>query len=179
MKYYVCEGKPDGEFNASSKPRKDVETILDKLGFEKFYIPTIYGVQKNKLLKIKQFIDYKKNNKIWSETISKLQEGDTLLIQYPLINTMLGFDEIMDKLKEAKVNTIILVHDLDSIRFLNMPRIIKEDREVIKRATYIIAHGNRMKNKIIELCGDETKNIVELKIFDYIVGNVQRKEKKK
>ena len=89
MKYYVCEGTPEGKYNASTKAREDVEYILSKLGFEKFYIPTKYGVQKNKLLKFKQFIDYKKNFKIWTNTISKLQKGDILLIQYPLINTMI------------------------------------------------------------------------------------------
>ena len=24
MKYYICEGKPDGEYNANSKARKEI-----------------------------------------------------------------------------------------------------------------------------------------------------------
>ena len=38
MNYYVCEGTPNGEYNASSKARKDVEIILDRLGYEKYFI---------------------------------------------------------------------------------------------------------------------------------------------
>ena len=180
MKYYVCEGTPEGKYNASTKAREDVEYILSKLGFEKFYIPTKYGVQKNKLLKFKQFIDYKKNFKIWTNTISKLQKGDILLIQYPLINTMLGFEKVMEKLQDLGVITILLIHDLDSLRFTNMPRIVKEDREVVKRASYIISHNNRMKNKIVEMCNIDVSKITDLKIFDYVMkGKVIEKERQK
>ncbi len=180
MKYYVCEGTPDGEYNASTKAREDAEYILKKMGFKEFIIPTVYGVQKNKLLKFKQYIDYKKNYKIWIETISKLNKDDILLIQYPLINAMLGFEKVMDELNRLNVKTILLIHDLDSLRFDNMPRIIKEDREVLKRATYLIVHNTKMKNKITEICEIPAANMFELKIFDYIIdGKVITKQKKK
>lgn len=180
MKYYVCEGTPDGAYNASSKARNDVEYILKKLDFKEFYIPTVYGVQKNKLLKFKQFIDYKKNYNIWIKSISKLKKDDILLIQYPIINSMLGFEKVMDMLKEKDIKTIILIHDLDSLRFINMPRIVKEDKEVISRAKYIIAHNNKMEEKIIDLCDFDAKGILKIKIFDYIAQDVvQLKSRKK
>ncbi len=171
MNYYVCEGTPQGEYNASTKAREDVEYILDKLDFKKFYIPTKYGVQQKKIMKFKQFIDYRKNNKIWEKTIENLNKEDMLVIQYPLINSMLGFEKIMDKLQKLEIKTVLLIHDLDSLRMGQMPRVVKEDREVLKRATYIIAHNNRMKNKIVEICNVETSKIFELKIFDYILEN--------
>ena len=136
MKYYICEGKPDGEYNANSKARKDVEYILNELNFTKFFIPTKYGVQTNKFLKFKQVIHYYINFKIWKKEIEKLKKGDIVLIQYPLINTTFYMDKILKILKEKKIIVIILIHDLDSLRFTNMPRVVYENKTgFCKRAT--------------------------------------------
>ena len=180
MKYFVCEGTPEGVYNASTKARKDAEYILKNLNFKEFYIETKYGVQQNKLLKFKQLIDYRKNCEIWMKAITNLKKDDILLIQYPLINTMLGFEKVMEKLKEKGVITIILIHDLDSLRFIGMPRVVKEDRNVINKATYIIAHNKKMKEKLIEMCKIDKDRIIELEIFDYILDNeIIPKERKK
>ena len=61
MKYYICEGKPKGKYNASTKARQDVEVILESLKYKSFFIDTINGIQKNKLLKPLQLITYIKN----------------------------------------------------------------------------------------------------------------------
>ncbi len=180
MKYFVCEGTPEGVYNASTKARKDAEYILKNLNFKEFYIETKYGVQQNKLLKFKQLIDYRKNCEIWMKTITNLKKDDILLIQYPLINTMLGFEKVMEKLKEKGVITIILIHDLDSLRFIGMPRVVKEDRNVINKANYIIAHNKKMKEKLIEMCKIDKDRTIELEIFDYILDNeIIPKERKK
>lgn len=157
-----------GAYNATSKARKDAEYILKNLGFKEFYIQTKYGVQTNKLLKVKQFIDYRKNCEIWMKTISKLQKNDILLIQYPLINAMLGFVKVMKELQKREIKTVLLIHDLDSLRFSGMPRIVKEDKEVLENSTYIIAHNKKMKDKILDMCNIDENRVIELEIFDYI-----------
>lgn len=167
MKYYICEGKPDGEYNATSKARKDVENILSEIKIKKYYIPTKYGVQKNKILKIIQLYTYYKNYKIWSKEISKLKEEDIIIIQYPLVNTILNFDKIIDKCNRKRITTIAVIHDLDSLRSKNMRRINKEDNEVLKRCSYIIAHNYRMQDELVNKGCDKEK-IVNLEIFDYL-----------
>lgn len=180
MKYYVCEGTPNGEYNATSKARKDAEHILKKIGFKEFYIQTKYGVQTNKLLKIKQLIDYRKNCKIWMKTISKLQKNDILLIQYPLTNTIWNFEKVMENLRKQEVTTVLLIHDLDSLRFSGMPRIVKEDRDVLSKATYLIAHNKKMKEKILDMCNVDKDKVIELEIFDYISNDdILPKQRKK
>ncbi len=180
MKYYVCEGTPNGAYNATSKARKDTEYILKKLGFKEFYIQTKYGVQTNKLLKIKQLLDYRKNCKIWMKTISKLQKNDILLIQYPLTNTMLGFVKVMKELERKEIKTVLLIHDLDSLRFTGMPRIVKEDKEVLENSTYIIAHNKKMKEKILNMCNIDKDKIIELEVFDYISEDeINERQRKK
>ena len=54
MNYYICEGQSleNSKYNAGSKARNDVEKILDKENYSKFFIPTKYGVQEKKILKI-------------------------------------------------------------------------------------------------------------------------------
>ena len=40
MEYYIIEGTPEGKYNASSKARNDVETILKSQKIKPFYIET-------------------------------------------------------------------------------------------------------------------------------------------
>ena len=75
MKYFIIEGSPDGAFNATNKAREDVEVILKREGIEPFHINTVSGIQKNKLMKWKQFLDYKKNYRTWDKALSEFKEG--------------------------------------------------------------------------------------------------------
>ena len=38
--YYICEGEKEGKYNASSKARNDAEKILEKNGYEKYFVNT-------------------------------------------------------------------------------------------------------------------------------------------
>lgn len=167
MKYYVCEGKPDGEYNAATKARKDAEMIFNQCGLNSLYIPTKYGVQKNKLLKFLQLFSYYKNYKIWNKKISELHENDVLVIQYPLVNAILNLKKVIEKCNKKKIITVILIHDLDSLRSKNKPRIELEDREVLKRCSYVIAHNEMMKKALVDR-GCDTDKIISLEIFDYL-----------
>lgn len=170
MKYIICEGTPDGEYNAQSKARNDAEKIIIKNGYEKYCIPTRYGVQTNKLLKFKQLIDYKNNFNIWKKYINKLNSGDIIVIQYPLLNSMTNFEKIIELCTLKKISTVMLIHDLDSLRFTNIPRKAKEDKYVLNNASYIIAHNDKMKQELIKM-GNDDKKIIELGIFDYLFEN--------
>lgn len=175
MKYLICEGIPDGKYNAQSKARNDAEKIIANKGFERYYIPTKYGVQTIKILKWKQWISYKKNYKIWKKYINRLQKNDVILIQYPLINTISNFHKMINYCNQKGIITICLIHDMDSLRFTNMPRKIKEDRLVLNNMKYIIAHNLKMKLELIRM-GNSAEKIIELGIFDYLLNN-ELKEK--
>lgn len=166
-KYFICENVVKNNLNALSKARKDCEKILLSQGFKKVQVTTSDGVQVNKLLKFKQLWVYFKNFIIWKDAINCLNEGDLLVIQYPLLNTILSLNTIFDKLKNKNVITILLVHDLDSIRFDNVSRIRREDKSILKKSSYIISHNEFMTQKIVKMGNDENK-IVDLKIFDYL-----------
>lgn len=174
MNYYVCEGTPNGEYNASSKARKDVETTLDRLTYNKYFINTKNGVRKNKLLKPLQFVTYLFNKSIWNKGLNNLKCGDTVIIQYPILNTTLGIEKVIKK-HAKRIKIIALIHDMDSLRYLPevqgkmlFRRVKKEDKEFLNACNYIIAHNDKMKEKLIELGNDEQK-IKTLNIFDYVI----------
>lgn len=169
MKYNIIEGEPDGKYNAHTKARSDVNKILEKKGYTSFYIPTNYGVQTKLYLKYKQYFEYKRNYKIWKDKISKLKKGDQIFIQYPLINTIWNFHKIMDLCNKLGIITIILIHDLDSIRMPNIPRKKVEDKLVLNKAKYVIAHNQKMKDYLVKELGNEPEKIFLLKIFDYLI----------
>ena len=74
MKYIVCEGDitTQSNFNASSKPRRDVEQIAIECGYNKLFINTENGVQNKKIKKPLQFLTYFNNRKKW-EKIQKVK----------------------------------------------------------------------------------------------------------
>jgi len=185
MKYYICEGDTNQEYNATSKARKDVETILEKLGYQKYFINTKNGVQKNRLLKPLQIITYIVNKFIWDRGLKRIKKGDTIIIQYPILNTALGLEKVIKKYKK-KINIIALIHDMNSLRFtpesegkMLCNRVNREDKNILKECSYIIAHNNNMKNELIKL-GNNADKIKVLQMFDYIIDKkINEKEHKK
>lgn len=167
MIYYVCEGNPDEKYNAMSKARNDVINIERNMELNPLIISTKFGVRRNKFLKPLQLLSYYQNYIIWKKEIKKIEQGDLLIIQYPLVNTILNFKKIMKISKKKKITTVLIVHDLDSLRGTCVPRIIKEDKEILHYSSYIIAHNEYMKRKLVEM-GNAEEKIIILSIFDYL-----------
>ena len=175
MVYYVVEGTMENRFNAGSKARNDIELILDKRGINKLYIPTKKEVAKNKLMKFKEYLMYKKNTKIWDDSLKSLNKGDILIIQYPLAKAALKLKNVIKKYKGI-ITFIAIIHDLDSIRFDNQSYFVSkkqkdEDKNLLNQMDKIIAHNSSMKNELIKL-GNKEENIIELQLFDYLTDNV-------
>ena len=181
MVYYVIEGTIENNFNAGSKARIDVEKIFEKNNFQKLYIDTVKEKNKNKLKKI---LEYRNNTKIWYESLKKLNNGDTLIIQYPLTNPTLNLYKVIKKYKN--INFISIIHDLSSLRFdesilgkIAFKKAQKEDKYLLNTMNKIIAHNYSMKNELIKL-GNNKDDIIELELFDYLVNNqVEYKDRNK
>lgn len=177
MNYYIVEGTPDGEYNATNKAREDVEQILNECGISKLIVDSKYGVQRNKCLKWKQFIFYKMNIYAWRKTLSRLNAGDVIFIQYPILNTTIGLNRALAKHKKRGVIFVAIIHDLDSLRFdekskntIRYKRVLNDDRRLLGTMNYIISHNRSMKRELTEEGIDESR-IFTLGIFDYLVDN--------
>ena len=174
--YYICEGEKEGKYNASSKARNDAEKILEKNGYEKYFVNTKKYVQKNKIKKIIQLFGYLKNYFVWNKEVKSFSKDDTVVIQYPLLNTTINFKNILKKLTQ-KTNTIVLIHDMDSLRYrpeaqgkILCERIRREDQGILNEAGKVIAHNEEMSKKLIEY-GVKKENLISLNIFDYLYDN--------
>ena len=174
MKYVTTEGLDEKGLIQAGKARMDVLEVANRLGYETLVIPTKNGVRQKKYQKPAQFFDYLKNAKIWDRKLSRLKDGDTVLLQYAIMNTALNFHKVIEK-HAKRLNFIVLIHDIESIRFNGdktktkafIKRINDDDRGVLISAKKVISHNKKMTEALVKL-GVKRENIINLNIFDYI-----------
>lgn len=166
--YYVNE-RNGNELNALTKARQDVHYILDEIGWkEKLIHRKIEG--QNKIIHYFRMGFWTAWD--WTHLLNDLEERAILLIQFPLINSLF-FNEIAAKFiskekKKKNLKIILLIHDIDSIRFPSQEMKQKKHEMIFwDIADAIIAHNAEM-NKYLQNMGVK-KTIIDLGIFDYIV----------
>lgn len=174
-RFFICEGKIEKKstkYNASSKARVDVESILKEMEYRPLFINSKYCGSESKKNKIIRIIEFINNYFIWNKALKNIKKDSIIIIQYPLINSTLGLGKLIKKYQN-KFNICILIHDLNSIRLENIftgakyKRIYNEDISVIKNSNYIISHNKNMTKKIGQLVKNK-KDIVNLELFDYL-----------
>lgn len=183
MNYYIKEGIPKGEYNASSKARNDVEKVFKNLKIPRLFVNSLYGVQEKKYLKWKQLYIYRNNLKAWMDSLVKLNSGDRIFIQYPLLNTTYSFEKFLVECSKKNIETIAIIHDLDSLRFTVendgknvVKRVSHEDHTYLPLFSKVICHNESMKNELLKFNVNES-SIIILGIFDYLTnvsGNIDR-----
>ena len=178
MKYYLKEEflHDNNVKNAGNKARNDVEVIFNRLG----YAP----------LKVRVDDWYKMN--VLNAQIHKyrallrafkcLKKNDDIVIQFPLLHHSLFINSLLKSLKNRGVNIYLLIHDLETLRFVNdktLPfrmrlRMKLTESDTFHSVTGIIAHNPIMKSVLVDK-GVEADKIVSLGIFDYLIPNFQEK----
>lgn len=163
--------KGAGEFNAGPKAPSDIIEILTK----KYNAKSVLLVKGNGIIeKIKYRI------KIFSTIKKSKKNNEILIMQFPMYETTKLLNKIfLHALNSIDPNkTIVIIHDLDSIR--SEDEILKkQELDRLSKIKYIVVHNNRMK-KYLEDMGINA-NLYCLDLFDYICDikdNFERKEKK-
>ncbi len=167
MKYYISEGIASQKLNAASKAREDVRAIVDELGYASLRIPTKNGVQTKKIMKPYQAFVYLKNYYVWQRELNQLKPGDEIIVEYPLMNTTLLMDRAIRKATVRGIKTTAIIHDLNSLRFVDMPRVAYEDKQVLDAFQKVVSHNESMTAYLTKL-GVEKEKLVNLQIFDYL-----------
>lgn len=172
MNYYVVEGILKEDKKAHSKARLDCSSILNELNFTPLSVRSKDGVQKEIWKKPLQYFIYKNNLSTWLDSLVDLEVGDTLVIQYPLLNTTSHFDRYLVDAKKKGVKTVALIHDLNSLRFTAencspqaVKRIRKEDRTLLSLFSSVISHNPVMSSYLKSI---NCQNVVNLYAFDYL-----------
>lgn len=172
MKYFLQDDlyHNENQKNAGSKARVDIEQILKANYYQKLEVEmgkwTDLSRIKANLYKFKQL----------NKSISLLKMGDTLVIQFPILNYSLLFPLLLLKLKFKGIKVIILIHDLESLRAsinestsLRQKIIFKlQEDSLLRLSNKIVAHNSVMKTYLTSR-GISTNKIVCLEIFDYLL----------
>lgn len=178
MNYYVKEVYEDESLQktAGVKARDDAETILDRIGFERIAMESRNENRKNGNT-IQKFLWHFKIVKIWLKSTDKLKAGDALFVQIPVMEHSIVLDKAFKRLRKRGVKVILLIHDLESLRFSKRKEIdfktrirLKFEDNILASADHIIVHNPKMKRIVASKLRGKN-DIVSLGLFDYIIDN--------
>ncbi len=144
--------------NAGPKAKEDIIQILAKRFGENLIINTIYENDSANKFKKTGFI-FKKIVTILRNHFNK----DTIVIQYPMSSKF----ELLSLF--PKKRTIVVIHDIHGLRFLDDKKNKKEMKQ-LKKFSHIIAHNDKMKEYLIDN-GIKKENIYKIELFDYLVSD--------
>lgn len=178
MKYYLKEEflHDNNAKNAGHKARNDVEVILKDLDYvplkvivDDWYKMNVLNAQLHKYRALLR-------------AFKRLKKNDDIVIQFPLLHHSLFINSLLKSLKNRGVNIYLLIHDLETLRFVNdkaLPfrmklRMKLTESDTFHSVTGIIAHNPIMKSVLVDK-GVAEDRIVSLGIFDYLIPNFQEK----
>lgn len=163
VKYLISEIFADQ--TANSKAKDDIKNTLKNNGYKELNVNS-----SNKRVGISQRFALIRN---WYKLADKLNKGDEVVLQVPLVNKILIFNKIVKKIKSRGVHITLIIHDVDSLRALTLRRKIRLFLErpdnIYKYADKIIVHNEAMKKVFIDKGVSESKLVV-LEIFDYLIS---------
>ena len=179
MKYYLKEEflKDSGARNAGNKARNDVEEIVVREGYSPLLLMVDDWYQMGTIR------DQRHKAKALSKAISKLKDGDQLLIQFPMLHHSFFTTHLVKRMQRKGVKVHFIIHDLEVLRYANLDtvplkhkiRVRLQESSLLKQADGLIAHNPVMKSVLVDK-GISEKKIVSLGIFDYLIPNYQNKE---
>lgn len=176
MRYYTREFWNDEgmQRSAGTKAREDVNKILAQMGWKEISAAFPENDRKNqsKREKLRNHLDL---YQVWRKALAKLHRGDTLLVQFPVINHTLLFYWCLREVQRRGVRIVLLIHDLELLRVLargdvsggERLRIHIEEETLLNICDRMIVHNRAMKRKLVSLGFDRSK-MVSLGIFDYL-----------
>ena len=184
MKFFIEETLLDAQDkkNAGGKAREDIGNILESQGYKKLQA-VANSSKRADLNTVQRLFHHYEVKKAWQHSLRDLVEGDELVVQFPLLNHTLFFNKVLRLLKRRGVKTILLIHDLESLRWSqlsDMPlknrlRLNFEEQSVLKQADGIIAHNDKMKS-YIRGYGVDSSKITTIDIFDYLIPDYDTKK---
>lgn len=179
MIYYIVEeqlfDKNSGK-HAGGKAREDLSTIFSQEGFSEMMVrcPQIERESANILKKV---LYHHRIAKIWRKALNDLNEGDILIIQFPVVNHTILLNDEIKRLKKRGIRIVAFIHDLDILRRVDDDsvglaarwRMKKEEEDELREFDYIVAHNERMKEIISDRFEIDCEKIKVLELFDYLI----------
>ena len=178
MKYYLKEEflHDNNVKNAGNKARNDVEEIVKREGYQALVLSVDNWYE---MSTVKAQLH---KSKAFGQALDQLQQGDELLIQFPMLHHSFFTTHHVKKAQKKGVKVNFIIHDLEALRYVNVEnfplkhkiRIQVQESGLLGAADGIIAHNPIMKSVLVDKGVVEDK-IVSLGIFDYLIPNFQEK----
>lgn len=177
MIWYIVEKQlsKDSQKNAGGKARTDLNTIFSDCGYAALPIEMLNKNRDhgNLFKKIKDHFDVLR---IWEKALDKTVPGDTVLLQFPVINHSLFLTRFISQAKKKNVKTVAFIHDLELLRNSKTNeknlawkfRIRKEEIDELKLFDYIVVHNEKMKSYVHERINVPLSKMIVLELFDYL-----------
>ena len=144
---------------AGVKAPADMCSIMQKRG----YHPVRFTLPGKQTRSWSNFTVHMKN---WMGAYAQVKNGDSLIYQYPAALTHYGVQFMKLFLKWKRIKLVLLIHDLDSIRGINL-YVNEEKKQILEKADYLICHNEKMKAWLVD-AGIPAERIIPLGIFDYL-----------
>lgn len=180
MNWYICEKMKDEYLNhtAGIKARDDLDVIFDRNGMKPIIL-YVDNESREKGNAIKKFLSHIALKNYWLRKLENVKSEDTVFLQFPVRNHSIFLSQVVKKLSKRNIKTVLFIHDLEYMRHMQnkdssikrKQRIRLEEVSVIKSASYIVVHNSKMKTIIRDLFEISDDRLVELQIFDYLIGD--------
>lgn len=179
MRYYVREISQSGlrVKTAGVKARADAEKIFEQNGLKALEIPILIDNREKCSASEKLKVHFELYH-LWKNKLSNLDRGDSVYIQFPLIEHTLLFYRVVKEVEKFGIQVILLIHDIESIRsamrsdisYKEKIRLKYEEYSVFDKCSQIIVHNCCMKRFLKDKLGICEKKMVVLEIFDYLIA---------
>ncbi|PGR03776.1 sugar transferase [Priestia megaterium] len=153
-KYYI-EILVEKANHAGSKARDDVALFLEDS-------EVTNQVFDREISKFEKVLFTKTNIK---DKLKKTKPKDMIIISYPLFFRKVYTDYLIKVIKNKKLSSVLLIHDIESLRQNFNKKQIDEEIQLINNFDILISHNQSMTNWLIEK--GVTSHIIDLQLFDY------------
>ncbi|MBQ3393511.1 MAG: hypothetical protein IJG52_08880 [Lachnospiraceae bacterium] len=181
MKYFTQELWDEEAFQrtAGNKARNDISQILEENGFQGISVAVSPKDRHSQNLLQKAAYHVYLRNK-WKESLSVLQAGDTLLIQFPIVQHSVLLESVIAGVRKRGVKIILLIHDLEILRSAMRTdvsrrekiRLRLEEESLLRQSDALIVHNAKMREELAGM-GYARGKMAVLGIFDYLIPETE------
>ncbi len=170
MVYYISRGRQDVH-HAGGKAPNDIYALCERRGWQEFLYPSITKTEHRFLFHVRRGMLVLL---FWCSALFRVRPGDVIFYQHPVRYGSKIACFFLRMLKKRNVKFIVLIHDLDSLRYQLLwseqarTNVHFEDGEFLKQFDAVICHNEYMKEYLIST-GVASDKLICLELFDYLL----------
>lgn len=165
----------DSRYNAGSKARLDIDTILVRKGMTPLDV-RIAPENLEEESKFQKIMRHLGASGRWKKALQAVKPGDTVYIQFPTVAFAPGLSKVLARIRKDNVRLVAIIHDLKSLREALDPSrgnktadiLQAEEEKSLACFSCIIAHNRYMSEWLSEHLGIDPDKMIDLEIFDYL-----------